>query len=817
MESKKEDHREEVPSIQKNDHITDYDESVALVPARAEPAGNPTQSLIPKLDPYPSAEIMTAITRSYQIHQFQWTPTDNEGADLYTGEFPQDLFTVPFLADKLKYYSLFRSGVKITLRFNTTKFQYGALIASWVPFYDVTSVTPLSAADKFRDIYAMSQCNSVLISAQQGQSVEIVIPWVNPHQWGSLEAVLSIIGTLKIKVLHPLTSVGANGPGYVYVSVFANFHNPEIAGFSPDISPPSAVTIRQARAKLRSQREAAQAQSGSLQKHTAISKSEGGKPVSKEAEQKSSQGIISGSITEATKTIAPIIGSLLPEAAPVVEAVGGIASMLSPIFSLLGLSKPTSEAAFVKMLQRVEPGLIHGRGLDEPIRLSLDPKNMIATTPGILGDHNPQPSLLSIMMKPSLVLNTSFTSATTTDNLLFELFCAPMGAKVASNVNGSGEDQWQLSYAAYYSQFAKYWRGSVRFQLRFVTSSFITARVRISHVNEALSSAISVVSGDLVSRVVDIVGDTTVEVLVPYLTYEYYVPCRHPSDYVPFDDVGQLQVHLVNPVTTSDDSVSPTIYCSVWQSVGPDFRLMGYRDQLRPETNLYKRPAVVPPKSKARVKTTTAEFITQCDMISEFKTKKFHGLQPASYMPEAALVNGEDFGTLQNLLHRYGLKTTSTSPPISGVSFPILPVWDDNIRVDQHAALVAPFQFMRGAGRMYVVPEIDTVFLPGDTPYSLGTNSPLEAGVAFFGSNSCIHAEVPWYDFRAFIETNPVMDASRFDNVLFDSSVVDPTVIYAVGDDFSVGSLLCVPAQYIIPPGPVVSKVDRHFRASRIL
>lgn len=750
-------------------------------------------ALIPSLDPYPKSEIMGAITRSYEVKSFVWNATDARGTRVGTLIFPQDLFNVPYLQDKLKYYSLFRSGVKLTIRFNTTKFQFGELLVAWLPFYDeALSVDDLN---RLSNIYKMSQCNPVTVSAQQGTSVEITLPWVHPHQWAFMDTPISEIGTVAINVLHPLSSAAPDPPASIMITVFANLDSPEIAGYSPDVAPATSVSRAQF---LKTAKKTSRAE--------AITQSSRGNSVQKESEQKAEKGILT-SIADGVATYAPLIGGIDPALAPIGALVSGVASALSPIFSALGLNKPTSTAVPTIVIPRIDDGLGYGKGLDSIQKLSLDPAYAISTTKGICGFDSPQPTLMEIITTPTLIDVGQFDTAThSPGDEIYTVPAAPWGAKVGTTL---GKDEWLLSYAAYYGLFAQYWRGGLRFQIRFVTSSFVTCRVRISHLNEPLTSAISDVSGDLISKVVDICGDTTVDFFVPYINNIYYTQTQHPADVVPFEHTGVLAIHLVTPVVSNDTTAAPPVYFSVWQAASPDFRYMQLRGPIIDPVNFV--PPTPDSKSIAAKKKSSLaiEAVTQCDIRKEFK-KPVEGLIHAKYMPEAALINGEDFGTLNTMLHRYVSKTVTTGAGLT--NYRGLPCFQDGF--DTHFAMVAPFLFMRGSARMYFPPVgslTGTAYPACAGPELSYTGLGADRGVAHSGTFvQPMRFELPWYDFRAFIETLPGIDASRYDFVTVSvSHGAGASIYYSLGDDFSVGILSNVPTTWITTP-PIASASGEH-------
>jgi hypothetical protein len=827
-EAPKAETRIETPAIEIAQKISSYTESVGVTAESVPPLA---QSIIPTQDPYPETEVAPLLRRTYQITGFSWG-TQAAHAKLATLSFPQLLWGIPFINSKLSFYNYFRAGVRLTFRFNCTKFEYGTLMLAWLPYYQ-TSGAP-SICNRMNDwtslahhLFPASFCNPTLISAQEGKTVSVEIPWCSPKPYMDVSSTYSELGELNVFVLHPLQSVSPNPPTGIQIAVYAEFLEPQVVGYTPDTTPATMAQFELAkknghfasRVSARIARQK-QEQEGKRKAFDVIVERLRGLPkpaetqsfisslasgVKKEGQAKTSAGLISG-IAEAVSSIAPriapMIGAIDPGLGAVAQGAGSAADMLAPVFKSMGLSKPTSMGTTSFVAARFDTGMAHGSGLDPVEKLSLDPESGISTTGAIVGNPTGQPSLQSILCKPSLFYVGSWSAATrTVGQLIFGTYVGPAAPGGNVTVAGHSYNMFWPSYAAYYSQLYRYWRGGSKYVIRFTTSSFVTCRVRICHVlpdQLPLATLPTDISGDMITKVVDISGDTTVEFRIPYLAANYYTSTATTNDSSAFytAELGNLCIYLETPIASVDTSANPLIYFSVWYAAAEDFQLHGYAGNPIEGVESYGPPAI---DGKLRnPKPKIAE--TQCDMIKLFN-QPFEGLAPAKYMPEQGVIRGEQVNSLLSMLHRYHWFSDFTA----GLStMPVLPELHNF--VDTPFYLIAPFLFMRGGMRYmqqaagwteWIAPD------PNNRYYDWYTNnqnvgSIQNSGVSFGGDSTSqpFRAEIPFYDYRAFLEIFPTIDTERVDSMNFTQTATTGILLRCMADDFSVGVLSTPPPMF---------------------
>jgi hypothetical protein len=199
----------------------------------------------------------------------------------------------------------------------------------------------------------------------------------------------------------------------------------------------------------------------------------------------------------------------------------------------------------------------------------------------------------------------------------------------------------------------------------------------------------------------------------------------------------------------------------------------------------------------------------QCNVGAEFK-KPFQGLIPARYSMEAAVVNGEDAGTLNMMCHRYQAARISGSF-LSVSAATAVAVYAGGTYTDTINSvlwlMIAPFMFWRGARRVAYVPNTDSLIVSPSA--SRTTEGPWGNGVlmSYNSDKRILFTELPWYKPELFLETVPTILAGvpSYEQVV-NVSTQNYNVLWSVGDDFSVGCMATVPM--ILHNNPPAKRVE---------
>lgn len=244
-----------VNAVEEIQPLTDFDdqvgENVLAVEERTVVDGNP----------YIKQTLLQFLERPYPIARGAWSKSDGVGTCLARVSFPDALFGVPPLWAKLQNFQYFRASVHVRVKINATLFHYGKLLGVWRPMaLGKTTIAPGAAttADPtgWDNMYSLSSNPHVLISPSTTETQEMQIPFVLPVQWINLGAYstqdkdtiagqrwMSNLGVFELWVLNGLQAQGLTTDPPAQYTIYANFFDVELAGYTPRVLTYSAVTL----------------------------------------------------------------------------------------------------------------------------------------------------------------------------------------------------------------------------------------------------------------------------------------------------------------------------------------------------------------------------------------------------------------------------------------------------------------------------------------------------------------------------------------------------------------------------------------------
>jgi len=299
------------------------------------------------------------------------------------------------------------------------------------------------------------------------------------------------------------------------------------------------------------------------------------------------------------------------------------------------------------------PNMAPGRGLDPVPQLGMDPENRVATE-NVFTQERDYQKLDEYKMLPSLVATFHFDSTATLNASVYSMLVNPtyMAQNTAMNT-------FSLTPIANYASKFKYWKGGMKYLLHFFGSKFITARVRIEwHYNPStIGSVTNTDIGDVLSLTVDIVGDTIVPFMVPYLSDTLWLPVIPPHmTIVPSVgaqySIGSFAVIVVNRPIAANSVGATTIDCAVWMSAAEDFTCsrpveMWINYAYSPNTSFMN-------KDKDEIKISGQMAAGHATMRTLFQTQ-FKPLVAAKMRYQFGDANAEVITTWPEMFHRYTL------------------------------------------------------------------------------------------------------------------------------------------------------------------
>lgn len=221
--------------------ITKFDDEVPM-----QRAVVPNQPNVPEVpDPFPDQALADFLQRPRVVHSFKWLSSSASGTCLARLSFPDALFSCPTVWNKVQQFVYLHAGLHFTVRANGTPFHYGQLLVVWRPACaDRTVFNVTTDSGIYDNLYTLTQYPHMLVSPSSAQVVEMDAPYESPLEHvvirsfteqlaqSSLRA-YSSLGFIEFWVLTPLRGQGAaNTEPPVTVSLFANFTNPSLSGFT---------------------------------------------------------------------------------------------------------------------------------------------------------------------------------------------------------------------------------------------------------------------------------------------------------------------------------------------------------------------------------------------------------------------------------------------------------------------------------------------------------------------------------------------------------------------------------------------------------
>lgn len=545
-----------------------------------------------------------------------------------------------------------------------------------------------------------------------------------------------------------------------------------------------------------------------VDKHGYIVEAQSGrKKASKEARDKSESGSIISDIRSFADTTFQIVGS-----------AADVAAKIAPMVAFMA-DKPTTLRPMdhVSVLPGVDMPYFHG--LDSSVKLSGLPDASAGFSAGVLGESIGNPSIYSLVRTPGYIGNWTFTSGTAAGTKVFE-----RGLSVVGQAYKTG-NTLTVTPLTWYSSLFKFWRGGIKFFFHFVTSSFITARLRFVWIPPDHSAPATIAdneSGDYVSQVVEVTGSMNHCVTIPYINSRLYKRVTGGTTASTLSDVvdgtsnlenvslGTLAVYLVTPVVTVDSAITPTVNAITWISGAEDMQFSNMSGEL------------------AQPQGETWEFGTvtaQCSIFEEF-SKPFEPIIDANFAFECGLATSEDYGDIASLMKRYSVSVltgTGTNDYSDGFNW-------NAFQLPSGANTVANFQqwitacFVNFRGSVRFKAFWPTANASASTlPTVVGAHTPADVleiihapsnptFVTTNTSNNYFEFEIVWNTRQPFLNRglNQYTEGLGVHVLL---PVVAPapqpvgTYAMSVGDDFALGVYQAPPLVTITPAPPLVPAI----------
>lgn len=728
---------------------------------------------------YTSIGVPPALKFNFNVDSFAWTYGDQIGTVLRTIEFPTVLKSIPNIALKLAEHRYMSADVSVKVKVTSTPFHYGSLGLAYIP-----RITATGTGRYNNPLQLQSNPYVSFLDVGATETVDLKLERVPFSTFDYVATNGPTIGTLVIFCRTPLRSSGiGDEPSPLTVSTFANFENIKLAGYGESESVMAAMkTVVKT---MRGPRK----QSGVSQRSP-----------EKEAQAKSEAGVVS-SILAAASSATPLLAvSPLAEFAPLTMAAGALA----PVFKSLGLSKPLSSKVQEPTYSAQRRYMSQGTGLAIHERLG---NHQDASSPDIKLCGLSRPDIRDLAKTPAWLGTFSFDETFPREAVLRII---PLLSSLCASKDVSGTTTYAPGMMAYYSQFFKYWRGSLKIMLVFNCSLFTSATVRITHntYNEATTD-MELSAGNKISEILEIRGTTKWKKALPYIGLRAWTPVvgfRPPSIAATIIDAfpSALEITVLNPATSTADAGDATIYCSMYVAAGDDFDLKDYIG-----FNLRQTAVETPPPEKQ-------------SLAKDF-SESFVPMHPALKAMEQGYVKSECETNLVELGHR-----EVPVSDIAAMNAPLKPWLFFSTNQNHNERLLYPFLAFRGSTNIRMCANASiphSAYLKSDQtvpPYYTSawmddkfwlTYPPIYVhGDPLPGTPGDLCVNVPHQAATPVVcawSSLPEDELSYQPQLIYNGSNPEIAVYSSLGDDFTVGTPLNPPTFAITIPVPKPMSVSQ--------
>lgn len=507
--------------------------------------------------PYAFPSLGDIPERKFLIFSFNWTPTTTIQKIPLIG----NLAVQTGVQALFKLYRLFRACFEIDIKMVSSQYHQGALMVGWLPCINASTV-PL-------DIQSLSAYHATILGAAAQTSNTIKIPYLSPEDWQDTTTATGTsaeTATVFILPLFTLLTTNAGIPASIPIEVYGSIKEMSLAGFQSQmrtadgsIVPPSANKTAKSDAEAKA--KATQGKDASV-------------------------GMVVRNISHIARTI-PIIGGVWSPIADVINA----------IFST-ELSKPLDKQANRMVLNQYFNDTNQATGLDNATSLSLYQNPGISNSPVNYGMDTSYKSLAAFAGKPMLF-----------DVYVFNGITVSWQTAVQPLTVGSGFDG--ADYLAIAATNFKYWRGSIKYLIYVNLPCFYAFRMRI---RIAYNTTVSNI-GNVPSMNIDVKGDTTIKITVPYLNYALWNEQYTGVQQV----VPTLIVEQISPIIGPPAPLTSLAYMAVFRSGGEDTQFAVLCDPALNTSFQFSKLLNVQ-ETEELAHQSTASFSNQMNLQTEFST-----------------------------------------------------------------------------------------------------------------------------------------------------------------------------------------------------
>lgn len=435
------------------------------------------------------------------------------------------------VANRISNYKLFSGKLCVKVLVNGNGFYYGRYMMSYAPYWSYDTAYNAVAANTMPSIMLNSQRLKLFIDPTESQGGQMCLPFLwHADMIDLTTSDYTLLGALTIEELAVLKHAnGAVSP--ITLSVFAWMEDVKL----------SAPTVQDFNGIV--------AQAGDEYGATSVSG-------------------ISSALAHSTGKLTgvPYIGSYM-------RATSMAASAVSSVASMFGFSRPVNLSISTPMKVRPIGELAATDTADGSVKLTVDSKQELSIDPAIVGLSGiDEMALKTIASKETIVNSFPWTTAATSDTVLFNARVTPSFRKFATGTLGTISVIPACTYA---SAPFKYWRGTMRYRFMIIASAFHKGRLKFTW--DPLFMNPNTETNVQYTKIIDIATERDFVIDVAWGAARSWLQCTNPSAigsgtfqtqgrYTTNSSCnGVLGVTVLNELTTPNSAVNNdvTIYVSM--------------------------------------------------------------------------------------------------------------------------------------------------------------------------------------------------------------------------------------------------------------
>lgn len=770
-------------------------------------------------------DIKNFMARPVVVKQGVLSATDNANTFIY-GDVFDAMVLANMMTSKLRGAYLVRATTHITLQVNANRMQQGRYILAFMPHGGMGKTTT-----EFVNYYKMhratkceiTQLRHINMDINCDTEIELVIPYVSIYPGWAFQGAGSVIGVGSpgVYFLYPYRPLSStSGSTTASYQILIHYTDVEIEG----------VGVAQMGKKIISKGR------GDFLKEEAVSP----RPIS--------TGFKQLSLAAASFAEIPLLSPFMGISSVVTDALSNFAYTL-------GWSKPVHSAIQNRIRKEPFPYLSVGDSHDIVDPLSITLNNSVGVIGGLSSTDQDELSIDFLKSIPAWIAGYDWTTASAVNSTIASI---AVTTSLVFSTNDTKNTIYSWCPVAYLSRMFSFWRGSLKYTLKFTRTEFHSGRLLIRFIpfdDKAYANPGVTANNNpyMLRAIVDIRECNEFSFTVPFIY------TTHWADTV--DSIGNILVQVLDPLV-APATVSSTINIDLEVAGGPDLQFSGYGaagigyGQFPDQKALW---ATVPfilqsglNKPLGVLQGNTAEGRDDC---SFGEVNIGNAIIDAPSYELAAACHGEVYRSFRPLLKRGGLlnnvnftasnNSLCITPRLISIGASATGVVNGDPQWDPLALLAPLYSIMRGnarvktltltggsgaitpdkltalytigIGKFALIPNLATVAaIPLSSPNFVGRYATSAMGMNYT-QEAGVSVQVPFFAHTPGIcvgdnlyQTNTTNFPLSIDKVgvtigFFNSDGSIPAVLPAtyvhrsVGDDFNLSGFVSIPCSTIIP------------------